>query len=74
MDEPTAAVDSTHKKYIMRMIDEMSKKVTLIVVTHDTEYAASFPTKIYMDGGKVVKFKGANDSSMPYDEYNNFSL
>ena len=74
MDEPTAAVDSTHKKYIMRMIDEMSKKVTLIVVTHDAEYAASFPTKIYMDGGKVVKFKGANDSSMPYDEYNNFSL
>lgn len=74
MDEPTAAVDSMHKKYIMRMVDEMSKKVTLIVVTHDTEYAASFPTKIYMDGGKVAKFKGANDSSMPYDEYNNFSL
>ena len=74
MDEPTAAVDSMHKKYIMRMVDEMSKKVTLIVVTHDTEYAASFPTKIYMDGGKVAKFKGANDSSMPYDEYNNFSI
>ena len=74
MDEPTAAVDSMHKKYIMRMIDEMAKKATLIVITHDPEYAASFPTKIYMDGGKVVKFKGANDSSMPYDDYNNFSL
>jgi ABC-type lipoprotein export system ATPase subunit len=56
------------------MIDEMAKQSTLIVVTHDAEYAASFPTKIYMDSGKVVKFKGANDSSMPYDEYNNFSL
>ena len=74
MDEPTAAVDSNSKKYIMRMIDEMAKKSTLIVVTHDSEYAASFPIKIYMDGGKIVKFKGANDSSMPYDEYNNFSL
>ena len=74
MDEPTAAVDSNGKKYIMRMIDEMAKKSTLIVVTHDSEYAASFPIKIYMDGGKIVKFKGANDSSMPYDEYNNFSL
>jgi ABC-type multidrug transport system fused ATPase/permease subunit len=74
MDEPTAAVDSTNKKYIMRMIDEMAKKSTLIVVTHDSEYAASFPIKIYMDAGKIVKFKGANDSSMPYDEYNNFSL
>ena len=74
MDEPTAAVDSNSKKYIMRMIDEMAKKATLIVVTHDSEYAASFPIKIYMDSGKIVKFKGANDSSMPYDEYNNFSL
>jgi ABC-type multidrug transport system fused ATPase/permease subunit len=74
MDEPTAAVDSTHKKYIMRMIDEMAKKSTLIVVTHDAEYAASFPTKIYVESGKIVKIKGANDSSMPYDDYNNFLL
>jgi ABC-type multidrug transport system fused ATPase/permease subunit len=74
MDEPTAAVDSTHKKYIMRMIDEMAKKSTLVVVTHDAEYAASFPTKIYIESGKIVKIKGANDSSMPYDDYNNFLL
>ena len=74
MDEPTAAVDSTHKKYIMRMIDEMAKKSTLIVVTHDSEYAASFPTKLYIEEGKIVKMKGANDSSMPYDMFNNFSL
>jgi ABC-type multidrug transport system fused ATPase/permease subunit len=74
MDEPTAAVDSIHKKYIMRMIDEMAKKSTLIVVTHDNEYAASFPTKIYIEHGKIVKVKGANDSSMPYDDYNNFLM
>ena len=74
MDEPTAAVDSIHKKYIMRMIDEMSKKSTLIVVTHDPEYAAAFPTKIYIEGGKIVKSTNANDSSMPYDDYNNFGL
>jgi ABC-type multidrug transport system fused ATPase/permease subunit len=74
MDEPTAAVDNIHKKYIMRMIDEMAKKSTLIVVTHDNEYAASFPTKIYIEDGKIVKVKGANDSSMPYDDYNNFLM
>jgi ABC-type multidrug transport system fused ATPase/permease subunit len=74
MDEPTAAVDNTNKKYIMRMVTEMSKKSTLIVVTHDNEYASSFPTKIYIDGGKIVKVKGPNDSSMPYDDYNNFIL
>ncbi len=74
MDEPTAAVDNIHKKYIMRMIDEMAKKSTLIVVTHDNEYVASFSTKIYIEDGKIVKVKGANDSSMPYDDYNNFLL
>jgi ABC-type lipoprotein export system ATPase subunit len=58
----------------MRMIDEMSKKSTLIVVTHDPEYAASFPTKIYIENGKIVKTKNANDSSMPYDDFNNFEL
>jgi ATP-binding cassette subfamily B protein len=54
MDEPTAAVDSFHKKYVIQMINEMSKKTTLIVVTHDSEFAATFPVKIYIEGGKVV--------------------
>lgn len=70
MDEPTSAIDSVNKKYIFRMIDEMSKKSTLIVITHDHEYASSFSTKIYIEDGKIVKIKGSNDSSMPYDDYN----
>jgi ABC-type multidrug transport system fused ATPase/permease subunit len=72
MDEPTASIDNTHKKYILKMINEMSKKSTLIIVTHDEEYAASFPTKIYMEDGKIIKMKGANDSMMPFDSYDNF--
>ena len=72
MDEPTASIDNTHKKYIIRMINEMSKRSTLIVVTHDEEYAASFPTKIYVEDGKIIKIKGENDSMMPYDNYNIF--
>ena len=58
MDEPTAAVDSFHKKYVMQMINEMSKKTTLIVVTHDSEFAATFPVKIYIEGGKIVNQTG----------------
>jgi ABC-type multidrug transport system fused ATPase/permease subunit len=72
MDEPTASIDNTHKKYIIRMVNEMSKKSTLIIVTHDAEYAASFPTKIFIEDGKIIKIKGANDSMMPYDNYDNF--
>lgn len=54
MDEPTAAVDAFHKKYVAQMMDEMAKKTTMIVVTHDSEFAASFHKKIYIEGGKIV--------------------
>ena len=58
MDEPTAAVDTFHKKYVTDMINEMSKKSTLIVVTHDVEFAALFPMKIYIEEGKITKVVG----------------
>jgi ABC-type multidrug transport system fused ATPase/permease subunit len=63
MDEPTAAVDAFHKKYVIQMINEMSKKTTMIVVTHDAEFAATFPVKIYIEGGKIVKVTGGNNYS-----------
>lgn len=71
MDEPTASIDNIHKKYIIRMINEMSKKATLIIVTHDSEYAASFPIKIYMDNGKIVKIVEENNNNiiMPFDDF-----
>jgi ABC-type multidrug transport system fused ATPase/permease subunit len=58
MDEPTAAVDAFHKKYVMQMIDEMAKKTTMIVVTHDSDFAATFPMKIYIEGGRITKIDG----------------
>jgi ABC-type multidrug transport system fused ATPase/permease subunit len=58
MDEPTAAVDAFHKKYVIQMMDEMAKKTTMIVVTHDSEFAASFPKKIYIEGGRIMKVEG----------------
>lgn len=66
MDEPTAAVDAFHKKYVTQMIDEMSKKTTLIVVTHDSEFAATFPVKIYIESGRVVKLEGGSGSVSRY--------
>jgi ABC-type bacteriocin/lantibiotic exporter with double-glycine peptidase domain len=58
MDEPTAAVDAFHKKYVIQMMDEMAKKTTMIVVTHDSEFAASFHKKIYIEGGRIMKVEG----------------
>jgi ABC-type multidrug transport system fused ATPase/permease subunit len=58
MDEPTAAVDAFHKKYVMQMIDEMSKKTTMIIVTHDSEFSSTFPVKIYIESGRIMKVEG----------------
>ena len=58
MDEPTAAVDAFHKTYVLQMINEMSKKTTLIVVTHDPSMATTFPMKIYLEGGRVTRIDG----------------
>ena len=58
MDEPTAAVDTFHKKYVLQMINEMSKKTTMIVITHDSAIAATFPKKIYIEGGHIVQVTG----------------
>jgi ABC-type multidrug transport system fused ATPase/permease subunit len=55
MDEPTAAVDAFHKNYVLQMINEMSKRTTLIIVTHDSEIASTFPMKIYLESGRIVK-------------------
>jgi ABC-type bacteriocin/lantibiotic exporter with double-glycine peptidase domain len=60
MDEPTAAVDVFHKKYVLQMINEMSKKTTLIIVTHDSGIAATFPKKIYIDSGRITRIEGGD--------------
>ena len=63
MDEPTAAVDAFHKKYVIQMIEEMSKKTTMIIVTHDSEFASTFPVKIFIESGRIVKLEGAGANS-----------
>ena len=58
MDEPTAAVDAFHKNYVLQMIHEMSKKTTLIVVTHDPTIVATFSKKIYIESGQIRRIEG----------------
>jgi ABC-type bacteriocin/lantibiotic exporter with double-glycine peptidase domain len=66
MDEPTAAVDAFHKKYVIQMMDEMAKKTTMIVVTHDSGFADTFPKKIYIEGGRIMKVEGGATTTTPW--------
>lgn len=54
MDEPTSALDGENAKYVRRMIDAMSRHATLIVVTHDPSFAATFPVRMQMQHGRLV--------------------
>jgi subfamily B ATP-binding cassette protein MsbA len=63
MDEPTSALDGENAKYVRRMIDAMSRHATLIVVTHDPSFAATFPVRMQMQHGRLVH----NGSELDFD-------
>lgn len=47
-DEPTSALDSENRNEIVKLINELKlRRCTLIVVTHDKEFATSLSSTIY---------------------------
>ena len=59
LDEPTSAVDQYHKKFVLEMIDELSKHSTVIIVSHDPSIYKSdmFPKKFGIDVGVLKPLK-----------------
>ena len=55
-DEPTGSLDSKNSEAIIELIKELhSAGSTIVVITHDTEIANSFPRVIAMRDGQVEK-------------------
>lgn len=56
-DEPTSALDPEMIEEVLTLIMEVSKRnITMIVVTHELNFAYDFATRvIFMDKGKVVE-------------------
>lgn len=59
LDEPTSAIDQYHKKFVMEMIQELSKNSTCIIVSHDPSIYNSdmFPIKFGIDLGVLKPLK-----------------
>ena len=55
-DEPTGALDTINAESVMKILQECSaiEKMTVIMVTHDPDFAAMAPRKIVLADGKVV--------------------
>ncbi|WP_455715198.1 energy-coupling factor ABC transporter ATP-binding protein [Anaerosporobacter sp.] len=57
-DEPTAALDSYHRKVVNSMIDELCESgITVIQATHDSDYAMEWADQVIViqDGKVLVK-------------------
>lgn len=57
-DEPTANLDSVSGKQIVQLLGELHKKgQTIVMVTHEEEYAADANRIIYLEDGLIVDVK-----------------
>ena len=58
-DEPTGNLDSKTGEEIMELLKELNKeeKMTLLIVTHDSELVESLEHKIYLRDGEVLNEK-----------------
>jgi putative ABC transport system ATP-binding protein len=55
-DEPTANLDSVSGRSIIELFEEIHKKgQTIVMVTHEEEYAKYCNRIIYLEDGKIVK-------------------
>jgi len=56
-DEPTSALDPEMIEEVLELILEVSsKKITMIVVTHELKFAYAFATRvIFMDKGRIIE-------------------
>lgn len=55
-DEPTGALDTTNAESVMKILQECSTQngMTVIMVTHDPDFAAMAPRRIVLADGKVM--------------------
>jgi cobalt/nickel transport system ATP-binding protein len=80
LDEPTAGLDPMHTKRLLELLDNLVQKgITLIIATHDVNFAYSWADRVHvMKKGKVIKSGSpeeifvnedileATDMEMPY--------
>lgn len=56
-DEPTGSLDSANGQVVMKILKEANEnfKTTIIMVTHDLEYAANASRQIQLHDGRIMK-------------------
>ena len=55
LDEPTSSIDVYTKSLIMKAITKLSKKRTLIIITHDKELLKLVERVVVIKSGEIVE-------------------
>ena len=66
LDEPTSNIDDFHKKYALEMIKHLTKKSTLIIVSHDPTIYNMFNRKIHINEGQMVSDQNTSNQFSAY--------
>lgn len=62
-DEPTSALDKQTSKDIMKILREISKTRTVIIVTHDTSHILPKDTVFELDKGELISSNNTGEDS-----------
>jgi ABC-type bacteriocin/lantibiotic exporter with double-glycine peptidase domain len=71
LDEPTSALDEKSRRNVENLIEKLSQKCTLIIITHDKELLNFMDRMVYFDKGKVIKDVYLNNNIDNLDKQNN---
>ena len=55
LDEPTSSLDDDNKKKVIKLINELSKKRNIILITHDKTILKNMDRIIKLDKGKIIQ-------------------
>ena len=54
LDEPTSSLDEINKKKVITLVEELSKKRNIILITHDENIIQNMNRIIKLDKGKII--------------------
>jgi len=63
LDEPTSSLDSVNKNKVIKLINELGKTKTIILITHDLELVKHCDRMIVLSYGKIIKDKNIKEKS-----------
>ena len=54
LDEPTSSLDENNKKKVISLVEELSRKRNIILITHDDNIIQNMNRIIKLDKGKII--------------------